>query len=159
MPRFYSLIPLACSTAAALSIPTPHPPSPFFFPINKHKGQRNQHPPMPGQRQRERDSVTTRFVAGVTDTQLMIKQKKSQISRGGEEALGAGGGIKGCVFDSGGLFQTTPRTPCAFFSSLIHIQAGGGSSPGPELLQHSLKFHTLKHKKEKKKKMKNLICC
>lgn len=63
---------------------------PFFFftprPINKHKGQRDRHPPVPGQRRRERDSLTWRLLAGATDSQLLMKQKRSQISRGGEEA-------------------------------------------------------------------------
>lgn len=95
MPCFYSLILSACSTATVLIYSHSSSSSflfllpPFFFiprPINKHKGQRDRHPPVPGQQQRERDSLTWRLVAGVADTQLLMKQKRSQISRGGVEA-------------------------------------------------------------------------
>lgn len=150
MPHFYSFIPFACSTAAVLI----YPPLPLH-PINKQRTKKaaSTCPRTAAERKTLQNNEVRCLRHRHTADDETEKGKSPRFPEAGRKLREQGGEIKGFVSDSGGLFQTTPRTPRSFFSSLIHIQSGDGSSPGSEQQQNSLKFHKLKHKKEKKRKI------
>lgn len=144
MPHFYSLIPFACSTAAVLIY------SPPLHPINK-------------QRTKKAASTCPRTAAeGKTLQNNEVRRRRHRHTADDEtekvpdfQRRGGSSGsreerLKALFLTAVACSRQHPGP--SFFSSLIHIQSGDGSSPGPELQQNSLKFHKLKHKKEKKKR-------